>query len=244
MVVYILNPDYEVVGMIDEAESILWRKKYNDIGEAEIYLPCDSAYIELLQRGYMLYRYDDDMLCKIETREIETDIEDGDYLLVTAKDICNLLSGRIIRWQIVYSGTVAGFIEKVLRDNVISPAQSQRAIANFTIDTTNFAELTETISVTAVTDDLLLLIISTCKQANYGFRVSLDINTHQLTFRLFKGQNKATMQSDEYVEFSPDFANILSSKYKEDDSNYKNIAYVGYETVDEAFEILHLQTER
>lgn len=235
MQLYILNPNYEIIAVIDEAESILWNKKYNDVGECEIYLPCSIEMLAILQDGNYVYRYDDDMFCKIERVEIQTDAENGDYLIATATDICNLLAGRIVRWQIVYKGTVAGFIEKLLTDNVIAPAQRQRKIANFTLDKSNFAELTETIEVSTVTDDLLQLIIATCKAYNYGFRVSYSISDQQLVFKLYKGKNKATTTGEEYVEFSPTYANILTSSYKEDSSNYKNLAYVGYKNTKEEF---------
>lgn len=242
MKVYILNPQYEKIGMIDEAESVLWQKKYNDIGEAEVYIPCNDTYLELLKRGNYLFRYDDDMVCKIEKREIETDVENGDYIIVPAVDICNMLSGRVVRWQIVYSGTVAGFIEKVLTDNVINPAQAARKIPNFKflLDTSNGAEFTEEIDVSSFTDDLLQLIMTTCKTYNYGFRLSYDMNAHELVFRLYKGKNKALQTGEEYVEFSPQFANILSSNYVEDGSNYKNVVYVGYKGADEKTYLLSL----
>ena len=240
MEVYILDRDYEIVGMIDEAESVLWDKKYNDIGESEIYIPCDEENLALLKIGHYLYRYDDDMFCKIESVEIETDVEDGDYIIATAKDICKILSGRVVRWQVVYSGTVAGFVQKVLTDNVINPAQAQRKISNFTIDTSNFSELTEPIDVSAFTEDLLQLILNTCKSAGFGFRVSFDIETHRLIFRLYRGKFKASVAGEEYVEFSPQFSNILSSNYKEDDSGFKNVAYVGYVGVDEQTHLLSL----
>lgn len=238
MEVYILDRNYEIVGLIDEAESVLWDKKFNDIGESEIYIPCNEENLALLKIGHYLYRYDDDMFCKIESVEIETDVEDGDYIIATAKDICKILSGRVVRWQIVYSGTVAGFVQKVLVDNVINPAQAQRKISNFTIDTSNFSELTDTIDVSAFTEDLLQLILSACKSSNFGFRVSFDMETRRLVFRLYKGKNKASATGEEYVEFSPQFSNILSSNYKEDDSGYKNVAYVGYVGADEETHLL------
>lgn len=228
MQVYILNTAYEIVGMIDAAESVLWNKKYNDVGESEIYLPCDEYFLELLRNGHYLYRYDDDMFCKIESNEITTDAENGDHLIATGKDICTILSGRIVRLSTVYSGTVAGFVEKLLTDNVINPEQGQRKIPNFTIDTSNFAELTERIDVSVFTDDLLQTILSTCKSAGYGFRVSYDIERGKLVSRLYKGKNKAKIESDEYIEFSPAFSNILSSNYKRDESTLKNVVYVGY----------------
>jgi hypothetical protein len=168
------------------------------------------------------------MFCKIEKIEIETDEENGDYIIATATDGFSIVAGRIVRWQIVHSGTVAEFIKRVLTDNVINPAQGQRAIPNFEIDTSNFAELKDTIDISVLGDDIAQLIITTCKTYNYGFRLSYNIQTQKLVFRLYKGKNKATTESDEYIEFSPRYANILSSNYVDDDSNYKNVAYVAY----------------
>lgn len=230
MQIYILNPSYEIIGLIDEYESVLWNKKYNDIGEAEIYLPCNDIYLALLEKGNYLYRYDDDMFCRIEKVQIQTNVESGDYLIATATDICSILSGRIVRWQTTYSGTVAGFISRLLNTNVIYPSQTHRTISNFTFDTSNFAEFTETIDITTDKEDLLQLIISTCKTYNYGFRLSFDIETSKLVFRLYKGRNKASASGTEYIEFSPTYANIISSNYQTDDSNYKNVVYVGYKS--------------
>lgn len=248
MQVYILDAEYNPSGVIDEAESVLWHKKYNDIGESEIYIPCSKEYLEMLKKGNYLFRYDDDMVCKIKKRNIETDAENGGYLIIPATDLCTILAGRIVRWQVVYSGTVAGFIQKVLIDNVINPAEEVRRIPQkeethlsgfkFVLDTSNGATFDEKIEVSTFTDDLLQLIITTCKTYNYGFRVSYDANTREIVFRLYKGKNKALVTSDEYVEFSQQFANILSSNYAEDGSNYKNVAYVSYKAADDTVHLL------
>lgn len=240
MQLYILNSSYEIEGMIDAAESILWNKKYNDVGYCEIYISCDESMLALLKRGNYVYRFDDDMFCKIETVEIETDAENGNYIIATANDMNNILAGRIVRWQIVYSGTVAGFIKQILVDNIINPAQTQRKIPNFEIDESNFSQFRERIDATTHAEDILQLIMATCKAYNYGFRVSYNINSQKIVFRLYRGGNKATVQSEKYIEFSPAFANILSSNYKEDESNYKNIAYVGYTNSNEEFALLSM----
>lgn len=234
MQIYILNPEYEFVGMIDEAESVVWHKKYNDVGEAEIYIPCTDTHLALLQENNYLYRFDDDMFCKIETIEIETDVENGDYIVATAADICKVLSDRIIWDNFTYSGTVGGFIEKVLTDNVINSNIQSRKIANFTIDENSLDSITDEITYTTESNDILQLIITICKTYNCGFRIAYNTNSQSLVFRLYKGVNKATMQGDEYVEFSPQFANIISSKYKQSASNYKNFAVVGAKDTDES----------
>lgn len=251
MQIYILNSVYEIVGMVDEYESCLWNTKYNDTGEAELYLPASNEMILLLQKGYYLFRYDDPMFCKIEKIEIETDVENGDYLIATATDICKLLSGRIVRGQVdtsgitspvVFSGKVAEFIKKLITDNVINPPanQAERKIPNLIFDDSNFAQFTDTIETSVVAEDLLQLVFTTCKAFNYGFRVSFNINTQNLVCRLYKGKNKATTTSDEYVEFSPSFANIISSEFIVDASALKNVAYVGYKTAADEFALLSL----
>lgn len=228
MQLYILDTNYEVVGMIDTYESVLWIPRYNDVGECEIYVPCEDKYLSLLKRGYYIFRYDDEMFCKIECNEIETDVENGDHLICIGTDIAQILSGRVIQSQTVFSGKVVNFIEKLLTDNVINVPQASRLIPNFRIDTSNFAEFPETIETTAFGEDLLQRIVATCKSFNLGFRVSYDISDGYLVFSLYRGKNKALPSGDEYVEFSPQFANIVSSNYKEDDRNYKNVACVLY----------------
>ena len=248
MFIYIFEPvysegiivSYERIGVIDEVESILWNPKYNDIGSAEIYASCDASYLELLRRGNYLYRDADEMFCKIEQMEITTDAQEGDYIIATAVDISNILSGRIIRDAFAFSGKVVDFVKKVLVDNVISPSVEKRKIPNFRIDDSNFNEFTETIDTTIGNEDIGLLIIATCKAYNYGFKTTYDEVADELVFKLYKGKNKASMDSDEYIEFSPEFANLISSNYKEDESLYKNIVYVSYLSADEQVYLLSM----
>ena len=226
MELYILNPSLQIEGMVDDAESKLWRKPYNDVGECEIYSPYSEELHALLRRGNYIYRYDDDMACIIIDVQITTDIEEGDYITVTAKDVCTILSGRIVRWPIVFTGSVGGFVGKLLSDNVVNASPAYRSIANFRVDEASLLTVTAGIEASAQTEDLLALIIAACKAAGCGFRVRVDIEDGVFVFGLYEGLNRAT--DDGYVEFSPNFANILDTNYHESDENYKNVVYVGY----------------
>lgn len=239
MRVYILNKSYERIAYIDHADSVLWDKKYNDIGECEIYLPCSIEMLNTLQKGFYVLREDDDMFCKIESVQIETDVEKGDYIIATAKDMNNVLANRIVRNGFTYSGSVAKFIKKLVMDNIITPEQTKRAFTNFTFNDSNFSDFTETIDINVTSgQDILELVKTTCKTFNYGFRVKYIELTQTLEFGLKKGKNKATTTGVEYVEFSPTYSNILSSNYKEDESNYKNVCYVSYKDTKEDIQLL------
>lgn len=233
MELYILNENYERIGLIDEADSIIWNKKYNDIGECEIYIPCSEEMINFLKNGYFVYREDDDMFCQIKKIKIETDIQKGDYLIATAKDMCTVLSGRIITSNITYSGKVVDFIKKIINDNVSTGSR----MLDIIVDDSNFNEFTETIQITTNYEDVLTLIINLCKTYNYGFRLTYN---NGLVFKLYKGVNKSLTTSNEYVEFSPTFANIISSNYEENEESYKNVCYVAYKSENEEIKLLEV----
>ncbi len=232
MELYILNTDLQIEGVVDDVESKLWIKKFNDIGECEIYSPYTEELRELLRRGNYVYRFDDDMACIIKDIEITTDDEEGDYIIATAKDVCTILSGRIVRWPTVFSGLVTDFVSKLLEENVINPNSATRRIPNFKIDESSFSGISATVEASVQTEDLLNLIIATCKSVGCGFRVKVDIEDGSFVFALQAGYDRSTSVGDSYVEFSPEFANILETNYKESDGNFKNVVYIGYKTLD------------
>lgn len=237
MELYILNPSLQIEGMVDDVESKLWQKKYNDVGESEIYSPYTEKLHALLRRGNYIYRYDDDMACIITDVQITTDIEEGDYITTTAKDVCTILSGRIVRWPIVFTGAVGDFVGKLLSDNVVNTDPAYRSIPNFRVDETSLSAVSATIEASAQTEDLLALIIAVCKSAGCGFRVRVDIAEGCFVFALYKGVDRTTGDNG-YVEFSPAFANILDTNYHENDENYKNVVYVGYKDMGEKLQLL------
>lgn len=250
MQIYVLDANYDTISYIDVTESTLWNKRFNDLGESEIYIPCDVEMLSILRRGHFLYRYDDDMVCRIEKVEIETNVENGDYIIATAVDMSKILAARIVRWNTTYSGTAARFIKKVIDDNIINPKDDKgntlaaRKIDNFVFDMTDdeLSAFTETINVTANAEDLLQLVIATCKANNYGFRTSLDIDEKKLKFKLYKGVDRSLREMDGYVEFSHIFGNIISSQYEANESNYKNVAYVSYKDSSDNVHLLSLHT--
>lgn len=227
MLLYLFDADLQPVMPIDFADSVLWFKKYNELGEAELYLQCDEDIFSLFRDDYYLFRYDDDMFCEIKNIKLDENPEEGDYLTVTAVDGANMLSGRIVWNTIDFSGTVANFIKRVLTENIINPADSSRKIANFVIDDSNFSEFTETINKQCTHDDILQLIISTCKAYNYGFRLSLDVDIGCFVFRLFKGKDRSKTTGESYVEFSKEYANIISTNYEYDKGTKKNFVLIG-----------------
>ena len=85
MIIYILNEAFQRVGIIDSATSAIFTKRYNDVGDFELYMAADPELISLLTENNYIYRDDDDTIYIIDTINITSDIETGHILLFRAK---------------------------------------------------------------------------------------------------------------------------------------------------------------
>lgn len=223
MDIYVMNQQLETVGLVEHYESAIWTKRYSQFGDCEIYLPANTNYN--LQRGNILRRigYDDadpkEMYCIITRIELTTDEEQGDHLIVTGQDIRSLLDRRIIWNTIAHSGTVEGFIRKMLNQNIISPENTARRINNFTYNTQS-ETITDQIKIQATYDQIGEQLIKLSEQ--YHFGSFLTIRDGNFVFGLYRGAEKNVM-------FSPEYDNLISSDYIEDEADYKNCALIGGE---------------
>lgn len=168
----------------------------------------------------------DDMVCRIEKVELDTDAENGNYLIVTGYDVKKILSQRIIWNMITVDGNVEDYIRQILTENVVTPNQSSRYIKNadgrqnFFLG--NRAGFTEVTTEQASYNNVEEKIQEICRKFGWGFKVVVDIGNFY--FVLYKGTDRSNS-----VIFSPDFENIISTTYVDDKSDFYNVALVGGE---------------
>lgn len=216
MDINILNSNFERIAIVDYYKSLMWCKRYYTVGALDIEIEATAEVLEIFQKGYFITRNDDDGIYRIEALELNTDIENGDYLIVGAYDCKNILKQRIIWNTVIFSGTVENYIRKLIMDNVISPTIAERKINNFALKDSH--GYTEVIEQQTTYDNLCEKIISVCQTYEYGWKITFENGIFY--FDLYKGQ-------DEGVRFSPNFENISNTTYKADWSEYKNVALVG-----------------
>lgn len=232
MEIYVLNKKFEKIAVIDEVDSILWNKSFLDVGYCEIHSYFNAELFDVCKRGYYLKRLDDDMLCEIVRVSIDTNVQDGDYLTIYALDVKSILNRRIVWNDITYKGQVAWLIKKIIDDNFIAPKTSARKITNFIFDSSNLDDFPEEISDFASNhENVLNLITDLCNDNGYGFKITLDSNNN-FVMKLLRKVDKSHIENDEYIEFSPDFANIISSNYLISDESFKNKSLVSGEKKD------------
>jgi len=236
MDVYVLDKTLKVQGICDDYKSIIWTPRYYVAGDFELYLPATDKNIRLLKEDSFVVRDKDITLngstvirknvMIIEKVQVTTDVENGNYLIVTGRCLKSLLARRIVWQQTTLTGLVEVALQRIVTDNAISPVITSRKIPGLKLGQQK--DFTETIDRQVTGDNLYDFVCEVC--TTYGMGWEIYAAGTDLIFELYKGTDRSYNQSkNAFVVFSPDFDNLLTTDYQYDKSNYKNVALVAGE---------------
>lgn len=224
--IFVLDQDLNQIDIVDTCESVIWVNRYNAIGDCELYLPATQKAIRMLSKGNFLARADDDMVCRIDTVEIDTDVENGNHLIVKGHDVKKILDQRIVWSTMNFDGLVEDEIRLLVQSSVCTPELYGRQIQNssgqqmfYLGDPAGFTDvLSEQVSYKNVGEKIRDL----CEKYHWGYKVIVDVN--KFWFVLYNGTDRTSS-----VIFSHDYENLRSTSYSDDSSNLANVALVGGE---------------
>lgn len=226
---YLLDDELNYIQVIEIYTSMIWTTRYYTAGDFELYAPATPELLNTLQRNYYIVRDDDLTQCMIIANfEVKTDVENGDYITITGKSLKSILGRRIIWTQTVLNGNVETMIRKLVTDNAINPTIAARAISNLVLGDT--IGLTGTIEAQYTGDNLADTLTAIGQTYGIGWDVLLDLENKQFKFVLLQGVNRTYAQNTvPRVIFSNEYENLLTTDYKYNSDNYKNVALVAGE---------------
>lgn len=230
MDVLVLDTNFVAVGILDTYESLLWVDRYDRCGDFEIYTPYNRDFQNLIQPNYYLRISNSEHVMIVETLEIRSDAETGDYLTVTGRSLESILDRRVVWTQTTLSGNLQNAIKKLLNDAIIA-SSADRVIDNFLFQTSEENAITGLKLARAqyTGDNLYEVISELCRSSQIGFRIILN-DDNQFVFSLYAGSDRSYRQEvNPYVVFSPEFENLTNSSYKIDFSSCKNVALIAGE---------------
>lgn len=230
MFYYVLNTAFEAIGLIDSFKSAIWTDRYQECGDFEIMTFPDKTIMDVMKTDYYLVNPSSKHTMIIEGREVDTDIDEGDYFIVTGRSLESILNRRIVWTQTSLDGNLQNGIKQLLTDAFISPTVEERKVPNFVFkESTDERIASLTMEAQYTGDDLYEVIKDLCTANDIGFRITLD-ESNNFVFELYKGDDRSYGQTENpYVIFSPSFDNIIDSQYAETSKEYKNVALVGGE---------------
>jgi len=201
----ILNSNLEVVGIIDNYNSLMLVKKYYTNGTFTVKLPLNDDYIKVLKKNNIIFF--DDFAGFIETVEFDM-ADDGETITLIGKELLAYLARRINSNVVNFNGTVENFARRIVNDNCIAAATTERIMQN---SYGNLLEILNGISQTS----------------NIGFKISFNYKDKKLIFDCYKGADRTVNQSIlAPLIFSRDYENIMQQTYIESINTYANSALI------------------
>lgn len=234
MNIYVLDTSFKVIDVIDEYISVIWTRRYFSYGDFELYLMASENNLDILTAGNYLVREQDIVsqsefhnVMIISNRDIKTDVENGDNIIVTGYSLKSILKRRIISEQTTLSGMVENCITQLLIENLINPSVAERQISNFRLGT-NMIINSNTMQRQITGDNLSEAITEICMTYGYGYDVY--ISNGNFVFYIYEGADRSYDQSaNPYIIFSTEFDNLITSDYVQNNDNYANAAVVAGE---------------
>ncbi len=230
MYVYILDKDLKRIGLIDNYVSLIWTTRYYLCGDFELYVPVTSEFIKLLQIGRYVQTENSKYTMIIESIDIKTDIENGNYLTVSGRSAESMLDRRIIANRLSAKNeqieTLARYVIELNFTNPIIEKELRKMdeIA-LSAETNGFSD---TITTQYFGDNVYDAITDLCQAYGYGFRMPL-ING-KFTFEMYAGLLRTRSQKENIpAVFSPEFENLVNTEYAYNVQEYKNVAFVAGE---------------
>lgn len=232
MELLVLDTNLVAVDVMDRYDSLIWTDRYDQYGDFELQIPMSSGLLSVLQQNFYIFSAQSNHLMIIEKLEIDSDMEDGNKLLVSGRSLESILDRRIIWGQKTYSGNLQDAIESMLNDAFINPPASlaDRKISNFIFKKSEDERITKlTIDAQYSGDNLYDVVYNLCNDNSIGYRVTLS-DEDKFVFELYIGEDRSYDQDVlPYVIFSKKFDNMEDSNFLQDNTDYKNAVLVGGE---------------
>lgn len=236
-VINVYDMSFNLIGVIDSFVSIIWRPAYYDVGDFEIYIGANDQALNLLKENRLVVRNTDITMDAsgnvtyknvmiIKNIDLITDVENGDFLSITGKELKYLLHQRIVWTQTNLTGTAETGIRRLVNENAVSPTDNKRQIPNLVLGAA--AGLTDSIDKQLTGDYLDQAITEICTNFKYGWEI-YGYNGN-FVFIVYQGLNRSYGQSQRpYVVFSDSFENLFNTEYQLNTEAYANTALIGGE---------------
>lgn len=231
------NADFEVIGILDTAQSVIWHSVYYGVGDFQIYIRLTDA-LHLIADARYITRPDNDEVGVIESLLIADDIESGKMITIAGRFAKCLLDRRIIY---TLSGTsnkatiLQGKVETEVRRLVNENAIASRSLGVFELGAV--AGISKTIvdeNGTAAQKQVSfenLLEYTEAVLKEYSIASAVKLSNGKLQYIVYEGADRSADNTDgnQPIVFSKEFDNLLSSEYTFDSTAEKNVALIGGE---------------
>ena len=215
----------------DSFSSLLWDIEYYQCGSFEAYIAANPENISIFQAGRIVGRDDDNQhFGIIESVQIDTDAENGDYLTVKGRFLMCLLERRIINPTLSITADTA--YSDIVRNAVVLNAiqQDNRRIPGLSLGNVSGSCWEQTATLQVSYENLMEWLYTICEKigGTANIRLVKDVGeTYKMVLDLAEGTDRSLLQEENpHIIFSDAYSNLLSFSYASDTAITRNFAYI------------------
>ena len=229
----ILTPQLDLLAEIDNYESLLFTRRWHEIGEFELRINKHKQHTEFLQRGNIIMLHASrNKVGIIKHREIVLD-ENGkktENWLVKGIALKGVMAQRLVVPPVNDShdranGSVETVMKHYVNNHIVNPVDVKRKIDMLVL--ANDQQRGSRISWESRFKKLDDELIEISKASGLGWDVTLDFSSKTWVFDVYEGRNLTVNQTENPpVIFSPQFESLKQLSFVESDLNYRNYGYI------------------
>lgn len=217
MEVRVYSQDLKFQGVSENQTSVIWNRKYYDVGNFEIHLPITNNNVKLYQINNIVWLSEHEEAGVIEEIKF-TQNHNTNKMVVKGRFLESYMDRRLIHPTFNFSGKTEVAMRNLL-DNIrpVIPYVYLGTLQGFN-DTIDFQVTWKT---------LLLMETKLAQSANIGYRFKPDFVNRKIYFNTYKGLDRTRSQHvRSFTEFSEEFNNIDETVLTLNNKLEKNVAYV------------------
>lgn len=220
----IFDRSLNLIGVIDSFSTLIWNRKYNDLGIFQMNILFTNEVNSILNIDNIIYK-DNGESGFIVSKEIKINEDGTETIEVKGNFIIGYLERRIIWGCEEINSNVVDASYRLINNNCIECA-SERIIPNLALD--DKPDINISLIKQVSYDNLLDTLILIAQNNELGIKVDFDIINKKLKFKIYKGIDRSINQNIVApIIFSREFENVLEQNYFQSNSNYKNVGLVG-----------------
>jgi hypothetical protein len=228
MELYIFDKELNFQGILEVYTSLIWRRRYSKHGDFELHCALTIKNLELLKKGNIVWKNDDEEAGYIKYRNLSMDNDGDEALVVSGKFLTGYLNRRII-WGTENLNTTSELAVRELIDkNVINPSNTERKIGLMALG--EVKGYPQTTNMQTSYDNLLDKVEEIANTNELGIRTILDLPNKKIVFDIYEGLDRTEFNGvNAPAIFSREFENVLEQEYTDSDNNFRNLALVAGE---------------
>lgn len=219
---FVCNENFERLGYVGKFSYLLWRKKYGPFAEAELHVDVTPKNIELLKKGNILYRQDDEEAMYIYYRNFN-DSNGVEQLVVKCFSLFRWTDRRFLWRQYDFDTTPEMIMRQLINDTMINPIDLNQKIMQVKLaPSKNFGvNVQHQMTYKNVHESIEKL----CDTHEIGARCVF--NGRELFYDFYEGINRTINQSvHPRIILSKSRANLLQRTYEDADNDLKTTALI------------------